>query len=93
MFKCEDCDDVKYLLIDGYNFADRLLEGITFEIRTLPDSEQTSEKKYSVKVIDDDKDYFYQFNESMWLERTLEFAHETDNGICPKCEVEVIINE
>lgn len=91
MFKCEDCGDIEFTTIDGHRFSDRLLEGVTFEIRESPSP--TKQIKYTIKVIDEDKDYFEQFNEKMWLENASEYVHGIDLVTCPKCRGDVIINE
>lgn len=79
MLNCEKCGDLEFAYIDGYDVAERLLEGVMFEIRFVG-------KKANVKVREYDKDYFEQFNEPKWLQAIKELAEEEDNLICPKCQ-------
>lgn len=55
-------------LIDGYHIADRLLEGVMFHVHFEDD------KILSVKIDEEDADYFSQFNEKMFLERVSKYA-------------------
>ncbi len=55
-------------LVDGYSIADRLLEGVMFEV-TVDDNGITT-----VEVQEEDRDYFGQFNGEMFLKKVWEYA-------------------
>ena len=94
-FKCENCGDVDYVLLDGYRAGDRLLEGVMFEIKV------KHEKYQDILAVDvQDKEYMKGLNRKKWEILVLEDALEDikNNGccsmICPKCnESEVILFE
>lgn len=63
-------------LIDGYNFADRLLEGVMFEV-IVKENKIDSIKPYK-KI---DKDYFEQFSEDYWMPIIKEHAETSTDGL------------
>jgi hypothetical protein len=76
---CEVCGDLGFVHVDGYDVAERLLEGVIFKI--YPDGHAECRKE--------DLHYFEQFNQEMWLKEVEEFVDEADGGaVCPKCKVE-----
>jgi hypothetical protein len=83
---CEGCGALEYVLIDGYDIGDRLLEGVMFEIRQV-------NGKYTATTRADSKDYMADLNEKKWLKAMREYAAETDTATCPKCHGEVAMNE
>ena len=83
-FDCEHCGKVDHALLDGYDFGDRLLEGVMFEVRVADDG------TISIQVQEKHRSYFSQLNEQMWLEAAKERAEEIlsdpgDGFYCPKC--------
>jgi hypothetical protein len=58
----------KVFLINGYNFGDRLLEDVYFEVKF------KGNKVLSVKVEKDSKDYFSELNQKKWLKEAKEYA-------------------
>jgi hypothetical protein len=81
---CEDCgEDLPYVEIDGYAVGDRLLEGVVFHF--FPNR--------SVKVRDEDAEYFDGLNNRKWLKRIQEFVLETGGGICPTCKKDAYVEE
>jgi hypothetical protein len=88
MFKCSSCGhQFDELLIDGYSFGDRLLEGVMFTVRV---------KKGNPKVVGVDASsqaYFSQLNQSMWLKEAqayMEGNWDDVLGACPKCREDII---
>lgn len=63
---------VKTAEFDGYSIADRLLEGLMFQITVQEDGTL----KASVK--DKDKDYFSDFNQEKWLKIAVDYAYNND---------------
>lgn len=62
-------------VIDGYDFGDRLLEGVLFEV------EFKDNKVVSVKVEEDSKDYFDDLNKTKWLKEAKKYAQSIlDDG-------------
>ena len=77
-FKCHNCGDIDYVLLDGYSVGDRLLEGVMFEIRR-------DGQGYKINVSAEDANYFSDLNEQKWLAKILKYASSTDYVTCPKC--------
>ena len=87
-FKCDKCGDVDHVLIDGYPFGERLLEGVMFEIRFTKNG-----KGYTAKTNPDDAEYMTQLNEKRWLKEAVEYAKDADMASCPKCGEDIVMNE
>lgn len=83
--KCDNCGDIDHVLVDGYRFGERLMEGVMFKV------EDKDGKPHAIGVTDDCKDYFEDFNKDKWL-RDCEASCENDDvGTCPKCGDDVDI--
>lgn len=85
---CDQCGEVEFALIDGYDFGDRLLEGVKFEVRLNP--------TLHVQVAEKAKPYFSQLNEKMWLDRAIKHAQwalAEDILTCPKCGEGSVVDE
>ncbi len=84
-FNCEDCGDLDYVLINGYDFGDRLLEGVMF--RGFPDGH--------VEIDPEGAEYFKDLNQKKWLkEAKRHFAEVMEMGdevTCPKCKDDVAV--
>ena len=83
--KCDTCGELDYVLVDGYPFGDRLLEGVMFKV------EDKNGKPHTIGVIEEAKEYFSDFNEKKWLRACDEFCLTEDLATCPKCQGEVPI--
>ena len=86
---CEDCGkEVDYILIHGYDYGDRQLEGIYFEARCI-------DGDWAVKIRDKDKDYFEQFNSQFWYDIITSALSngDIDLATCPECEGDIVVNE
>ncbi len=89
MFYCELCNkNLDFVLLDGYNVGDRLLEGVLFKIF------QKKDGSYKVELYNkDDQAYCKNLNMRKWLKEIKEFASETDIATCPNCGWDIIIND
>ena len=85
-FYCMECERmVDEVLIDGYIFGDRLLEGVMFRVIDVDGVPKC------IGVTSECEPYFSQLNTVMWLDRCEEFCKNYDFGECPKCSDDVII--
>ena len=81
---CEDCGErLPYVIIDGYTVGERILEGVKFHF--FPNR--------TVKVRDEDVEYFETLNKHMWLKRVQALALDGEDVICPKCHKEAYVEE
>ena len=92
IFECENCGVVKSVLIDGYGFGDRLLEGVMFRVT------RSKGGKWSVTVEPEWEDYMSKnLNTKIWLDKCLEYIEDPDVGgsigECPKCGDNVFLRE
>lgn len=92
-FICEDADDkgnpipnsgcgeIPYVLFEGGQFGERMLEFIMFKM-IIKDNE------IAVEPVDDwDTDrYLKQLNKKYWLEQAYEYALKLDCAECPNCK-------
>ena len=91
----EDQDENDYVtprkeaMIDGYNFGDRLLEGVMFIISIGEDG------FLSAKTHSDDKKYMSRLNEAVWLEKAVEYSemHDFFEGLDGVDELGLITTE
>lgn len=65
--------EVDVLYLDGYNFGDRLLEGVIFQIRVAPGGDNLA-----VSVDGQDEKYLKDLNSRKWLNEAREYALTTD---------------
>jgi hypothetical protein len=83
--------EVKKAYVNGYDFGDRLLEGVIFEITIV-------NNKIKAKVVPDYASIFLQLNEKKWL-KTIEKGINKNTCMCPStdlckiCEDEVYLRE
>lgn len=84
-FHCEECGDLDYVVVDGYEYGDRALEGVGFEIR------KDNSGKLSIKISDEDADYFSQFNAEHFYNMILELVSKHGMVNCPDCGEEIEI--
>jgi len=72
-------------LINGYDFFDRLLEGVMF--RGFPDGH--------VEFDPDSAEYFQDLNRTKWLKEAKQHLAEVvamgDEVICPHCKDDVVV--
>lgn len=83
--RCDTCGELEYVLLDGYDVGDRLLEGVLFEIRK-------KGKGYTATTQAKNEKYMKNLNEKKWLREMVRYAAETDTATCPKCRGDVAMN-
>ena len=77
---CEHCNEQKDIVfIDGYDFGDRLMEGVKFKVKF------SDGKAECIGVEEEAKPYMDQFNWGHWKKRCEEFAESYDVFICIEC--------
>jgi len=72
------CGEIDYYLMDGYDFGDRVLEGVMFRV-------SYNENDEIVVATDEDwsdSPYLVGLNEKYWLEQALANAQGNDIGEC-----------
>lgn len=86
MFTCEECGkEVDHLLLDGYTFGDRMLEGITFTIK--------KRKNGKLYCADYPKtEYTNGLNMKRWVQLCNEYLDDIDILTCPECGQDVGVN-
>lgn len=78
---CDGCGrKLDYVLVDGYGFGDKMMEGVMFKVR-LSDSGWVCEGMKDK----DTEAYMEQFNWDYWSERCEEFVAGDDVAECPYC--------
>ena len=68
---------LKTIKVNGYDYGDRLLDGVMFNVSV------NDKGKLEIKVIDEDADFFSDFNEKKWYNTILDDINENgeDNNI------------
>jgi hypothetical protein len=85
---CEECDkNLDFIYINGYDFGDRLMEGVMFKVKLV------NEKYECIGVKENSEPYMAQFNWEHWKKRCEDFVDDYDIATCPECGYDVIINE
>lgn len=77
MFNCPRCGPQPHVIVNGYHFADTLLEGVLFKV------EVSDERVYTVSVMPEHQNYFSNFNEAKFLEKARKHAATYDFAGCP----------
>lgn len=86
--KCDNCGDIDSVLFDGYDIAERLLEGVMF--RATPNDKGS----YDIALaFDHDQEYFDGFNQKKWFKEGLKHVEEIDFCQCPECGDDVHMGE
>lgn len=84
-FVCEKCGKVDSVLVDGYAFGDRQLEGVIFKVKNV-------KGKPKVLEVTVGKKYFETLNKKLWYKACEDYCKQLDLANCSKCddyEVEV----
>ena len=79
--RCDACGDIEYALMDGYDFGDRILEGVMF--RVFSDGHVETDDDWSKHP------YLGRLNAAVWLKEAATCAKEADQLECPKCGSDV----
>lgn len=88
--RCDDCGVIEYVLFDGYNFGDTLLEGVMFEAR-FAGKDATGAFDYEVKVAAGHEAHWSKLNAPYWLGQAKEYVPDLDIAECPKCHEDVVM--
>lgn len=83
---CDQCGKVvDYIVVDGYDVAERLLEGVEFRVGLGDDGSATPSL-----LNKSDENYFSSLNEKKWLGEIKDFVeNHADVANCPYCDKEV----
>jgi len=87
MFKCTGCGkEVDHLMVNGYGFGDRTLEGVMFTVK--------KDENGKIFCSDYPKDrYTKGLNMEHWVKRCNDYCDGLDIGTCPECGYDVDIEE
>ena len=83
--KCDKCGKIETVLVDGYWFGDRILEGVMFEVM------DKDGKPEAIGVTKECVDYFNDLNTKKWLKACEHFCEGLDIAQCPKCGDDVVV--
>lgn len=87
-FTCDNCGPIPYILFDGYDFAERLLEGVKFKA-SFDDGELVVDT-----VADWDTDpYLSGLNKNRWMASAKCHVEGLDVANCPQCGEEISVGE
>ena len=78
--RCSIHGKLKYVLVDGYNFGDRQLEGVYFKV------EDRAGKPHVLGVTAECKDYFATLNQTFWFKACERYCRDLDLAQCSKCD-------
>jgi hypothetical protein len=87
-FVCDKCGKIDYILIDGYGFGERILEGVKFRVFK-------KNGKFSVESVENWKKdgYLKQLNEKHWMKEAKAFIQDLDIAECSKCGEDVGVQD
>lgn len=81
---CEFCKkELPYALVDGYNFGDRLLEGVMFKV------EHRNEGPNCIGVEESSEAYMKGLNWEHWKKKCEEYCEDLDIAQCPDCHDDI----
>lgn len=87
-FACDNCGEIEYVVIDGYSFSERTLEGVPFRVYA---SATKAGVKFRVEPdgMTWDDEYLRTLNRKHWEKEAV--LHCTDNDVaeCPRCKLDV----
>jgi len=86
-FDCEKCGDVDAVIVDGYGFGDRLLEGVMFKVFY-------RDGKLTAEVMPDSANYFNDLNTKKWLAACVQYVQDMEDdveGQCPCCDEDIYL--
>lgn len=83
--KCDNCGEITHVLVDGYLFGDRQLEGVMFIVMDIEGEPCCSgvKKEYD--------SYFMTLNRQYWIDACTDFCRELDIAECPICGEDVAV--
>lgn len=78
-FVCDKCGKVDTVLVSGYHFGDRLLEGVVFRVKNV-------KGKPKVVEVTEGKEYFESLNKKKWIKACEDYCKQLDEANCGKCD-------
>ena len=84
-FRCDKCGLVRKASFDGYEFGERVLEGVMF------DAVLDDKGKLTVSVQPIHKEYFSTLNQKKWLAEARDYVYEADVLNCGSCSQECMV--
>ena len=96
-FICDDCDEtgkpipdsgcghIDYVLFDGYNFGDRMLESVMFKASI----DENDKVVVSTKEDWTKDNYLCGLDVEHWLELAREYVEDLDVAMCPSCQHDI----
>ena len=95
---CDNCGaDLDYVLVDGYAFGDRTMEGVMFKARLSNMKEVDGKRKQTgwtcIGVREEDEAYMKQFDWNYWSNLCEEYCERNDLAQCPLCGEEEVLVE
>jgi len=83
-FFCLKCGKIDEVIVDGYYFGDKLLEGVEFIVKNV---------NGEPKVMNDFEvdPYMIQLNIPYWIRECEDFCMQHDIASCSKCGEEVLV--
>lgn len=84
-FNCDTCGKIDEANFDGYDFGDRLLEGVKFTASKADDGTCIVRP-----ATPDDDGYLNSLNKKQWLDAAKRYAEHNDLFECPGCGGEAV---
>lgn len=78
---------LQYVYVNGYDFGDRLMEGVMFKI------EVVDGKAICTGVHSESEPYMIQFDWEHWKKRCEDFCVNADIAQCPHCGEDVLVED
>ena len=75
---CDNCGELDYVTLDGYNIGEKLLEGVKFKV-------WIKNGAYRAWFLDPDDEYLDQINKEYWIARCIDILPDMEEAICPLC--------
>jgi hypothetical protein len=90
-----DCGPIDFVIIDGYDIGDRVLEGVMFkvwceneEVKIAPVDKVKGEYK---EISWEEDNYLCTLNKECWMKSAIRYAKRLDIAYCPKCGIDVLV--
>lgn len=85
---CDECNKkLDFIYVHGYDFGDRIMEGVRFKVRVI------DSKPECFGLHPDSEPYMVQFDWEHWKKRCEEFCERADLAECPHCGEDVLVED